>query len=262
MSTDHPDKINYKSLLHELHIKLVKLQNHIILNELQLLIIFEGRDSAGKDGVIKRITEHLSPRDIRVIALSKPTERDKNSWYFQRYTDYLPSRSEMVLFNRSWYNRAGVERVMSFCTEHEYQSFLNTVPNFEAMLSESGIQIVKYYLDISKEEQRKRLDDRRVNPLKQWKISPIDEVAHQHWDDYTLARNEMLYRTHSDRTPWYIVKANDKKRARLNVIRHLLSVIRVSETDADHGDRTHQQVDSDIVFPFEEKHLTDGTLYP
>lgn len=261
MNAKHPDVIDYKSLLHELHIKLVKLQNHIILNELQLLIIFEGRDSAGKDGVIKRITEHLSPRDIRVVALSKPTERDKNSWYFQRYTDHLPSRGEMVLFNRSWYNRAGVEEVMDFCTEHEYQRFLHTVPQFEEMLAESGIQIVKYYLDISKKEQQKRLEDRRINPLKQWKISPIDALAQDRWDDYSQARNEMMRRTHTDKNPWYIVKANNKKRARLNVIRHLLSVIRVDQTDSPSEDHTRQQVDSNIVFPFEASHLTDGKLY-
>ncbi|MBU3068420.1 polyphosphate kinase 2 [Aestuariicella sp. G3-2] len=260
MNTDHPDLIHYKKLMHDLQIKLVHLQSHIIRNELQLLIIFEGRDSAGKDGAIKRITEHLSPRDIRVVALNKPTERDKNSWYFQRYTDYLPSRGEMVLFNRSWYNRAGVEPVMGFCTEHEYQRFLHTVPTFEQMLMESGIQIVKYYLDISKPEQHKRLEDRRTNPLKQWKISPIDQLAQDQWDDYSKARDEMLSRTHTDKTPWYIVNANNKKRARLNIIRHLLQVIHVDQTQENNG-HTLQQVDSSIVFPFSESHLTDGTLY-
>lgn len=257
MTASHPDIIDYKNQLHELQIKLVKLQNHIIRNKLQLLIIFEGRDSAGKDGVIKRITQHLSPRDIRVVALGKPTERDQNSWYFQRYTNHLPCREEMVLFNRSWYNRAGVERVMEFCTEHEYQRFMHTVTEFEHMLVESGVHIVKYYLDISRSEQQKRLEDRRTNPLKQWKISPIDSVAQSFWEDYSEARNAMLQRTSTDATPWYIVKANNKKRARLNVIRHLLSVIH---------EPNHQYIttetDSSIVFRFEEQQLNNGKLYP
>lgn len=180
MTSSAKKKPSYKTELRELQIQLVKLQRHIIKNDLQLLVIFEGRDAAGKDGVIKRITEHLSPRETRVVALGKPSERDTNSWYFQRYSAHLPSRQEMVLMNRSWYNRAGVEKVMGFCSEKEYKQFMKAVVPFEKMLCDTGIQIIKYYLDISRDEQQSRLDDRRINPLKQWKISPIDTTAIEH----------------------------------------------------------------------------------
>ncbi len=250
-------KAKYKDLLVELQIQLVKLQRHIISNNHQLLIIFEGRDAAGKDGVIKRITQHLSPRETRVMALGKPNERDKSSWYFQRYTPYLPSTQEMVLMNRSWYNRAGVERVMGFCTDAEYQHFMQSVIPFENMLIDAGIQIVKYYLDISKHEQQRRLEDRRVNPLKQWKVSPIDSVAIQHWDDYSLARNEMLIRSHTKSTPWYIVQADNKKQARLNIIRHMLTVTKCPDRD-----KRACACDKSIVFPFEDQHLRNGNLNP
>lgn len=249
MENSPPTKQSYKKQLKELQIELVKLQRHIIKNDLQLLVIFEGRDAAGKDGVIKRITQHLSPRETRVVALGKPSERDTNSWYFQRYVPYLPSRQEMVLMNRSWYNRAGVEKVMGFCTESEHQQFLETVNPFEKMLSENGIQIIKYYLDISKEEQQRRLEDRRTNPLKQWKISPIDATAIEHWDDYSAARDEMLEHTHSEHAPWFIVKADNKKRARLNVIRHLLSVV-----DCPDKNQHLTKADSRIVFPYKSIH--------
>ena len=194
-------KDGYKKALRRLQVELVKLQRHLIKNDLKILILFEGRDAAGKDGVIKRIIQHLSPRETRVVALGKPSDRDRNSWYFQRYAPYLPSAQEMVLMNRSWYNRAGVERVMEFCSDVEYEEFMNMVLPFEHMLVNSGIQVFKYYLDISKEEQIQRLNDRRTNPLKQWKVSPIDKVAVKHWDDYSAARNEMLLRTHNDVTP-------------------------------------------------------------
>ncbi|MAT51282.1 MAG: polyphosphate kinase 2 [Porticoccaceae bacterium] len=240
-------KLPYKKQLKELQIQLVRLQRHIIKNDLQLLIIFEGRDAAGKDGVIKRITEHLSPRETRVVALGKPSERDNNSWYFQRYATHLPSHQEMVLMNRSWYNRAGVEKVMGFCTETEHKQFLNAVNPFEKMLCESGIQIIKYYLDISKEEQQRRLDDRRTNPLKQWKISPIDATAIKHWNDYSVARDEMLQHSHSGHAPWFIVKADDKKNARLNVMRHLLSVV-----DCPDKDQHLTKADARVVFPFKD----------
>lgn len=238
----------YKKQLKELQIELVKLQRHIIKNDLQLLIIFEGRDAAGKDGVIKRITKHLSPRETRVVALGKPSERDTNSWYFQRYTAHLPSRQEMVLMNRSWYNRAGVEKVMGFCTEDEYKQFFKMVNPFEKMLCDSGIQIIKYYLDISKDEQQSRLEDRRTNPLKQWKISPIDAVALEHWDDYSAARDEMLRQSHSEHAPWYIVKADNKKCARLNVIRHILFLVNCPDKD-----QHSKKAKNKIVFPFNEK---------
>ena len=239
-------KKDYQRELRRLQVELVKLQRHIIQHGHKLLILFEGRDAAGKDGVIKRITEHLSPRETRVVALGKPTDRDRSSWYFQRYASYLPSAEEMVLFNRSWYNRAGVERVMGFCTEEEAQQFLENVVSFEHMLVGSGLQILKYYLDISKGEQRRRLKDRRNDPLKQWKVSPIDSVALERWDGYTLARNEMLARTHNPMTPWFVVRANDKREARLNVIRHILARVDCPDKD-EHAARP----DEEVVFSYD-----------
>src|SRR6185369_14994690 len=171
-----------------------------------------------------RIIEHLSPRDTRVVALGKPTERDTKSWYFQRFVPHLPAGGEFVLFNRSWYNRAGVEPVMGFCSKDEHREFLREAPEFEQMLTRAGLQLVKYYLDISKAEQKERLEDRREDPLKQWKISPIDAAAIKKCDDYSKARDQMLRKTSHDAAPWYVVKANSKKQARLNVIRHLLSI--------------------------------------
>lgn len=246
MKNSVEERQSYKKQLKELQIGLVRLQRHIIKNDLQLLVIFEGRDAAGKDGVIKRITKHLSPRETRVVALGKPSERETNSWYFQRYAAQLPSRQEMVLMNRSWYNRAGVEKVMGFCTEEEHKQFLKAVNPFEKMLSDSGIQIIKYYLDISKNEQQRRLEDRRTNPLKQWKISPVDATALEHWDDYSAARDEMLHHSHSKHAPWFIVNADQKKRTRLNVIRHLLSVV-----DCPDKGQHLEKADDRIVFPFQ-----------
>jgi polyphosphate kinase 2 len=248
---------NYKHLLRQLQIELVKLQRHIIENNLQILIIFEGRDAAGKDGVIKRITEHLSPRETRVVALGKPSDRDRHSWFFQRYVEHLPSDQEMVLMNRSWYNRAGVERVMGYCTDEEYSRFLRTVTPFEHMLVDSGVMLVKYYLDISLDEQKKRLEDRRNDPLKQWKISPIDDAAIELWDEYSEARNEMLELTHNDVTPWYLVRADEKKHARVNVIRHLLSWV-------DYPDKNPhlKRADSKIVLPFVRGLNGKGILEP
>lgn len=243
-------RASYKDALRDLQIELVKLQRHIIQHGHRLLVIFEGRDASGKDGTIKRVVQHLSPRETRVVALGKPSDRDRNSWYFQRYVPYLPAAEEFVLFNRSWYNRAGVEKVMGFCTDEEYQRFLRTVLPFEDMLIGAGIQIIKYYLDISREEQEKRLRDRRRDPLKQWKQSPIDDVAIKHWDDYTDARDVMLARTSSPLSPWIVVRADDKHSARLNVIRDLLMRLSCPETDE------HIAVpDRSIVFPFDEAHL-------
>ena len=253
--SDRPETRGYKEILRLLQIELVKLQRHLIKNDLQILILFEGRDAAGKDGVIKRVTQHLSPRETRVVALGKPSDRDRQSWYFQRYVPHLPSTQEMVLMNRSWYNRAGVERVMGYCSDAEYQDFMKAVLPFEHMLVDDGIQLFKYYLDISKEEQKRRLDDRRVDPLKQWKISPIDKVAVKHWDDYSAARNEMFGRTHNEITPWYVVQADDKKRARLNVIRHLMSRVDCPDKN-EHG----AEPDPEIVFGFDEKHLSSGAI--
>ena len=212
-----------KKLLHELYIELVKLQKEIIASELKLLIVLEGRDAAGKDGTIKRIIEHLSPRETKVVALGKPTDLQNREWYFQRYAFHLPVSGEFVIFNRSWYNRLGVEKVMGFCTQKEYKSFFKQVELFEDGLIEAGFIIIKYYLDISKKEQAKRLKDRRKDPLKQWKISPIDKVALKHWKDYSEARNEILLKTNFKEAPWFIANAENKDDMHIGLITHLLN---------------------------------------
>jgi polyphosphate kinase 2 len=245
----------YEASLRRLQIELVKVERHVIKHDHKVLVIFEGRDGSGKDGTIKRITEHLSPRETRVVALGKPSDKDSSSWYFQRYVAHLPAAQEMVLFNRSWYNRAGVERVMEFCTESEYQSFIDTVLPFEHMLIGAGIQILKYYLDISKKEQKKRLQARRDDPLKQWKVSPIDRVALEHWDAYSDARDKMFALTSSQLAPWIVVRADDKRSARLNVIRDLLARLACPETDK------HLAVpDREVVFPYDETRAKVGLL--
>ncbi|WP_281971372.1 MULTISPECIES: polyphosphate kinase 2 [unclassified Polynucleobacter] len=218
-------KMDDDALLLELQIELVKMQKHIIENKERVLVIFEGRDAAGKDGTIKRVVEYLSPRETHVVALSKPSEHENGEWYFQRYISHLPAHGELVFFNRSWYNRAGVEPVMGFCSASEYQRFMKTVNIFETMLVDDGITIIKYYLDISKKEQAERLLDRKNNPLKQWKTSPIDEVAQKKWGTYSKYRNSMLLKTNHISAPWNIIHANNKKLAHLNVIRDLLSKI-------------------------------------
>lgn len=212
-----------KKKLHKLFIELVKFQKEVIASNLRLLIILEGRDAAGKDGTIKRIVKHLSPRETKVVALGKPTAGEEKDWYFERYTSNLPASGELVLFNRSWYNRAGVEKVMNFCTHKQYKSFFSEVESFETGLIEGGFIIFKYYLDISKEEQHKRLDDRKKDPLKQWKISPIDEVAQKHWKDYSDARDEMLLKTNFENAPWFIVNADKKHETHIAIITHILS---------------------------------------
>jgi polyphosphate kinase 2 len=216
---------NFQGELRLLQIELVKLQRHVINKGLRLLVIFEGRDAAGKDGTIKVITEHLSPRDTRVVALNKPSSREEGEWYFQRYVAELPTSGEFVLFNRSWYNRAGVEKVMGFCTNSQYQEFMSSVNQFESMLIDSGTLMIKYYLDINKSEQAKRLKDREKDPLKQWKISPIDQQAQGKWKAYSIARDHMLEQTSTVKAPWTLVDANNKKLTHLNVIRDLLSKI-------------------------------------
>ena len=234
MSTKKPDRgdrrdvpglshADYKAELHDLQVEFVKLQRHFIAHGERILVLLEGRDSAGKDGSIKRIVAHLSPRDTRVVALGKPSDRDARAWYFQRYVAHLPVDDELVLFNRSWYNRAGVERVMGFCTKAQVQEFMQSVPRFEQMLVDSGIRLLKYYLDISKDEQKARLADRKRDPLKQWKSSPIDDVAVKHWDAYTQARDAMLLATHAASAPWHIVSTDNKHQARLNLMRDILS---------------------------------------
>jgi polyphosphate kinase 2 len=209
--------------LRALQIGLSSMQRRLQDEGRRLLVIFEGRDGAGKDGTIKRIIEHMSPRDTRAVALGTPSERDTKGWYFQRWCAHLPIEGEIVLFNRSWYNRAGVERVMGFCTDAQYEEFMVTVPLFEQLLAHSGITLIKYYLDISKPEQKRRLKDREKDPLKQWKTSDIDRKALKKWDEYTAARDAMLARTHSVFAPWTIVRADDKPKARRAVIRDLLA---------------------------------------
>lgn len=245
----------YKDSLHKLQVELVKLQRHFINCNDKILIILEGRDASGKDGTIKRIVQHLSPRETRVVALGKPSDRDRSSWYFQRYAPYLPAAQELVLFNRSWYNRAGVERVMGFCTADEHEEFMGSVANFENMLIRSGIKLFKYYLDISKAEQTRRLRDRKKDPLKQWKISAIDDQAIKHWKAYSLARNEMLARTHNPIAPWTLVRADDKHLARLNLIKDLLSRLHYANKD-----ERLIQPDPQIVFPYDVANLENGQL--
>jgi polyphosphate kinase 2 len=218
----HSTSRSYNAELFRLQVELVKLQKHVIARDQKLLLLFEGRDAAGKDGAIKHIVEHLSPRETRVVALGKPNEREIGTWYFQRFVAHLPAVQEIVCFNRSWYNRAGVERVMGFCSAAEVEEFFDTVLVFERLLIRSGIRILKFYLDITREEQKKRLQERRRNPLKQWKLSPIDSSAQKHWKDYTKARDNMFSRSHDILSPWWIVRADNKHRTRLNIIRTIL----------------------------------------
>ncbi len=246
---------DYRAELRRLQIELVRLQKHVIKNGLKVLVILEGRDAAGKDGTIKRIVQHMSPRETRVVALGKPTEQETHTWYFQRFVPHLPVPEEIVLFNRSWYNRAGVERVMGFCSEDEYRTFMELVVPFEHMLVNSGVIMLKYYLDISHAEQRKRLRDRRDDPLSQWKVSPIDEMAQKLWKKYSVARDQMLARTHNPVTPWYVVRADDKRHTRLNVIRHILWSIPY------HGrKRVRLRPDPDQIFQYDRSYLDDGMI--
>jgi polyphosphate kinase 2 len=216
---------DYARELHRMQIELVKLQEWIRHEGLRVVVLFEGRDAAGKGGAITRITESLNPRVCRVVALGTPTEREKTQWYFQRYVAHLPAAGEMVLFDRSWYNRAGVERVMGFCTEREYREFMQSCPEFERMLIRSGIVLIKYWFSVSDAEQERRFQDRIKTPTKRWKLSPMDLEARKHWEDYSRAKDEMFAMTDLKQTPWNVINAEDKKSARLNVIHHLLSMI-------------------------------------
>ena len=227
------DTLEYQRKLSLLQIELIKLQNYVKEKGLKVLLIFEGRDAAGKGGTIKRITEHLNPRGARVVALVKPSDVEKTQWYFQRYIQHLPSAGEIVLFDRSWYNRAGVEPVMGFCTKEEYKQFLTDVPDFEKMLVESGIVVLKYYFSVSKKEQEKRFKKRKIDPLKEYKLSPIDEEAQKLWDKYTDAKYKMLMSTHTPISPWTVIKSDNKKSARLNCVRHILSTIDYSKKTKD-----------------------------
>jgi polyphosphate kinase len=216
---------DYEQELRRLQIELVKLQEWIRHKGLKVVVIFEGRDAAGKGGAIKRITDTLNPRICRVVALGTPTEKEKTQWYFQRYVAHLPAAGEMVLFDRSWYNRAGVEHVMGFCSENEYVEFLHTCPEFERMLVRSGIILVKYWFSVSDEEQEKRFQDRMSDVTKRWKLSPMDLQSRPRWVEYSRAKDEMFAHTDIKQVPWYVVNADNKKCARLNVIHHLLSLI-------------------------------------
>jgi polyphosphate kinase 2 len=223
------DRRDYFRHLIRLQTELIKLQTWVSHTGAKLVIVFEGRDSAGKGGVIKRITQRLNPRVCRVVALPAPTERERGQWYFQRYVAHLPARGEMTLFDRSWYNRAGVERVMGFASEDQVQQFFNDVPEFERMLVRSGIVLIKYWFSITDEEQQMRFLMRIKDPMKQWKLSPMDLQSRVRWEDYTRAKEEMLERTNIPEAPWFIVEGNDKKRARLNCMAHLLSHIPYTE---------------------------------
>jgi len=221
-------KFYFKELEH-LQLELVKLHEWVKARNLRVVVIFEGRDAAGKGGVIKRITQRLNPRVCRVVALGVPTEREKTQWYFQRYVAHLPAEGEIVLFDRSWYNRAGVEHVMGFCTEEEYWEFLRSCPRFEEMLIHSGIILIKYWFSVSDEEQEKRFRERISDPLKRWKFSPMDLEARSRWIEYSKAKDEMFAYTDTKTAPWFVVNADDKRRARLNTIHHLLSMIPYKE---------------------------------
>jgi polyphosphate kinase 2 len=215
----------YEEELARLQLELIKLQEWIKHGRLQVVVIFEGRDAAGKGGTIKRITESLNPRICRVVALAAPTERERTQWYFQRYVAHLPAAGEMVLFDRSWYNRAGVERVMGFCTEEEYQEFLRACPEFERMLIRSGITLVKYWFSVSDAEQERQFQRRLQVPTRRWKLSPMDLKSRELWIEYSRAKDDMFHYTDTKQAPWYVVEADDKRRARLNCISHLLAQV-------------------------------------
>jgi polyphosphate kinase 2 len=230
VESDVPRSVYFKELF-RLQGELVKLQDWVVANKVKVAVLFEGRDSAGKGGAIKRITQRLNPRVCKVVALPAPNEREKTQWYFQRYISQLPAGGEIVLFDRSWYNRAGVEKVMGFCTDQEYEEFLRTVPDLERMMISSGIILIKYWFSISDDEQYNRFMMRIHDPLKQWKLSPMDLEARRLWEAYTKAKETMLERTHIPEAPWWVVAANDKKKARLNCITHLLNQIPYNEID-------------------------------
>ena len=247
--------LDYKKDLRHLQIALVRWQAGAVASGEKVLVVLEGRDAAGKDGTIKRVTEHLSPRNTRVVALPKPSNRQDSEWYFQRYVAHLPAAGELVVFNRSWYNRAGVEKVMHFSTPAQQEQFIRDAPEFERMLIEADIRLVKYWLDISKKEQADRLDARRTNPLKMLKVSDLDAVAQAKWKAYSKARNEMLTRTNTDEAPWICVRNDHKKAGRLNLIRDLLHRVAPKDIAKD-----VEKPDPAVVFPFEPAALEDGRL--
>ena len=249
---------DYEAELARLNVELVKLQEWIRHKGLKVVVLFEGRDAAGKGGTIKRITESLSPRVCRVEALPAPTERERSQWYFQRYVAYLPSAGEMVLFDRSWYNRAGVERVMGFCTDDEYQEFLRSCPEFERMLVRSGIILIKYWFSVSDRVQEKRFQARIQDPTRRWKLSPMDLESRTRWVEYSRAKDEMFRHTDIKQAPWYVVNADNKKRARLNVMAHLLSLIPYEDLSPTAIELPPRQEETGYVRP----PLTDQNFVP
>lgn len=247
-----PSKISedtYEKEMERLNIELVKLQEWVRYKGMKVVVLFEGRDAAGKGGVIKRISDPLNPRYCKIVALGTPTEREKSQWYFQRYVSNLPAAGEMTLFDRSWYNRAGVEKVMGFCTEDEYQKFLLQCPLFEKMLIDSGIVLIKYWFSVSDEEQEKRFQDRMNDPTKRWKLSPMDMESRKHWVDYSRAKDIMFSHTDTKLSPWYVVDANKKKHARINCISHLLSLFEYQDLTSDPIPLPERQQDDSYVRP-------------
>jgi len=255
MASKFPDHHHYNKVLAELQLKLVEIQVRAMKHGEKICIVLEGRDGAGKDGLIKRVIEHLSPRQTRVIALPKPSDREESQWYFQRYVAHLPAAGEIVIFNRSWYNRGGVERVMKFSTPEQQEQFLRDAPEFERMLVESGIKFIKIWLDIDDAVQEARLDARRKDPLKQLKVSDMDKVAQSHWKDYSKARDEMLTRTHTAIAPWICARADDKKTTRIEVMRWLVHDLAPAKI----ADGV-EAADPAVVFPFEVAAISDGRL--
>jgi polyphosphate kinase 2 len=258
IADDHESRRQYFRELFRLQGELVKLQDWVVATRHKVVILFEGRDAAGKGGVIKRITQRLNPRVCRVAALPAPNDRERTQWYFQRYATHLPAGGEIVLFDRSWYNRAGVERVMDFCSDDQYEEFFRSAPEFERMLVRSGIQLIKYWFSISDDEQRIRFLGRIHDPLKQWKLSPMDLESRRRWEEYTKAKEVMLERTHIPEAPWWVVRADDKKKARLNCIHHLLGQMPYHEVEhapielpprQRREDYTRQPVPQEIVVP-------------
>jgi polyphosphate kinase 2 len=243
----------YEAELEKLHGELVKLQQWVVAKGLKVCVVFEGRDGAGKGGSIKAITERVSPRVFRVVALPVPTEKEKSQLYMQRYIQHFPSAGEIVIFDRSWYNRAGVERVMEFCTEEQTERFLDVVPTIEKMMVDAGIILIKYWLEVDPEEQSRRLNDRIDDPRKVWKLSPMDMKSYDRWDDYSKARDEMFAKSDVPWAPWYVVDSNDKKRARLNIISHLLDHIEYKKVDTEKVKLPKREVNksySPVAYPF------------
>ncbi|CAD7766685.1 MAG: Polyphosphate kinase 2 (PPK2) [Candidatus Argoarchaeum ethanivorans] len=250
----------YEEELRNLQTELIKVQNHVKTCGLRILVLFEGRDAAGKGGTIKRFTEHMNPRGVRVVALEQPSDREQNQWYFQRYVQHLPSAGEIVLFDRSWYNRAMVEPVMEFCTDEQNKRFLKDVPLFEQLLVKDGIFLFKFYFSVSKDEQVRRFDARKTNPLKQYKVSRVDEMAQEMWDQYTIKKFQMLSETNRTIAPWTIIRSNNKKKARLNCIKYILY-------NLDYEGKIHEKKltpDPEIVISGidELKHMEDNLLKP